>query len=157
MGPQRQTLFHYFIPFFFSLSFPPVRWRHWFCLYVTLRCLYVILTSAEIKYSYLFEADDALLGVPICRYGERVGALWVNDAVLDVCVDAQVFVVSFDLPHWFAYLGRFRDVELVVFCRYTFICKQGQPQQGKWYKQKLISAMCYFNSAWTNSAWFRHY
>lgn len=68
---------------------------------------------------YLFEADDALLGVPIGRYGERVGPLGVDDAVLDVRIDAEVFIIGFDLPHWLPYLGRFRDVELVVFCRET--------------------------------------
>lgn len=119
MGVQRRAFFYQLFSFFLSflLSGEDIGSENLISCFCDLRGLYPIVDSAEIKYSYLFEADDALLGVPICRYGERVGSLRVDDAVLDVCVDAQVFVVGFDLPHWFAYLGRFGDVELVVFCR----------------------------------------
>lgn len=65
---------------------------------------------------YLLEADDALAGVAVSGDGEGVGALWVDDGVLDVGVHPQVLVVSLDLAHRLAHLGRLRHVQLVVLC-----------------------------------------
>jgi len=47
---------------------------------------------------------------------ENMLAPLVNDAVLDVCIDAEVLVVGFDLPHRFPHLSGFGDVQLVIFC-----------------------------------------
>lgn len=70
----------------------------------------------ETSCSYLLQADDALSRVSLGGDGERVCPLGVNDAVLDVCIDAKVLVVGFDLPHRFPHLSRFRDVQLVILC-----------------------------------------
>lgn len=87
--------------------------------------------------SYLFKADDSLSRVPVCGYGEHVGPLWVNNAVLDVCIDAEVLIVGFDLPYRFPYLGWFRDVQLVIFCGWTLMCTHLQTAK-TCFKQKPV-------------------
>lgn len=71
--------------------------------------------------SDLFQANDSLPGVSVGGDGEGVGSLGVHDAVLDVGVDAQVFVGGFDLPHRLPHLRRLGNVQLVVPCSHAHV------------------------------------
>lgn len=66
--------------------------------------------------AYLFQADDSLLCVSVCGYGVHIGALRVDDAILNVRINTKVFIVGFDLSHWFPNLSGFWDIQLVIFC-----------------------------------------
>lgn len=67
------------------------------------------------KSKHLLQRDDALSSVSVRGDGEDRGPICVDDAVLDLCIDAQVLVAGFDLAHRPPHLGWFRHVQLVVF------------------------------------------
>lgn len=82
---------------------------------------------------YLLQADDSLPGVSVGGDEEGVCSLRVHDAVLDVGVDAQVFVGGFDLPHRLPHLRRLGDVQLVVPCSHTHVhlaARSSEEQRG---------------------------
>lgn len=68
---------------------------------------------------YLSQRDNTLSSVFVCGDGEHSGSLGVQDAVFDLCIDSDVLIIGFDLPHWLPHLCRLWDKHLVILCRHT--------------------------------------
>ena len=62
---------------------------------------------------YLFQDNDALLRVLVCRYVEHAGPIAVHDPVVDLCIGADVLVLRFDSGHHRLQWQRLQDCVLI--------------------------------------------